>query len=155
MLFERFTFLQKSKRLYIAFLVIIFMNITLYTLPILVFTGSDVLIGISFFDLGTYWLVIALYLFIAVMGSFSYLKGDKKGSRYWFDIFLIVMISKLVAIFYRMVNLLVFFAENPNDQINVIIGPYIIALSGLIILTSILRYYYSGIERRNSIFYYR
>jgi len=89
------------------------------------------------------------------MGSLSYLKGDKKGSRYWFDVFLIVMVSKLFAILYRMLNLIVFFEENPNDQISVVIGPYIIALVGLIIVTGILRYYYSGIERRNSVFYYR
>ena len=155
MIFEQFNFLQKSKRLYVAFISIIVINVILYIFPILVFVGNDSLVGISFLDLGTYWLVLVLYLFVATMGSLSYLKGDKKGSRYWFDVFLIVMVSKLFAILYRMLNLIVFFEENPNDQISVVIGPYIIALVGLIIVTGILRYYYSGIERRNSVFYYR
>ena len=155
MIFERFNFLQKSKRLYVAFISIIVINVILYIFPILVFVGNDSLVGISLLDLGTYWLVLVLYLFVASMGSLSYLKGDKKGSRYWFDVFLIVMVSKLFAILYRMLNLIVFFEENPNDQISVVIGPYIIALVGLIIVTGILRYYYSGIERRNSVFYYR
>jgi hypothetical protein len=155
MFLERFSFLHKSRRLHVVFLAIIIMNIALYGLPILVFIGPETLQGISFLDLGTYWLVLALYLLIAIMGSLSYLKGDKKGSLYWFDVLLIVMISKLIATLYRMLNLIVFFRDNPYDQLSTVFGPYIIALIGLITVTIILRYYYPGIERRNSIFYYR
>jgi hypothetical protein len=119
-----------------------------------VFIGASRLSAISFLDLSYYGLFLILFLFIFFFGSRQYLAGNKKRSKYWFDVLLIIMIAKLMGIMYKYWNLVVFFNNNPLDNVSVIIGPYIILLLILTLVTGIIRYNYSGIERRTSIFYY-
>jgi hypothetical protein len=153
-MFDRLSILHQSRRLYLVFTGLILVNILIFVFPIFLFIGDRDLSAISFLDLSYFWLFIVLFLTIFVFGSRQYLIGNKKRSKYWFDVLLIIMISKLLGILYRYWNLLVFFNNNPFDRVSVIFGPYVFILTALIIITGIIRYNYSGIERRNSIFYY-
>ena len=153
-MFDRLSILHQSRRLYLIFTGLIVSNIVILVFPIFLFIGDSNLSAISFLDLSYFWLFILLFLVIFVFGSRQYLIGNKKKSKYWFDVLLIIMIAKLLGILYRYWNLIVFFNNNPFDRVSVIFGPYVFSLIALIVVTGILRYNYSGIERRNSIFYF-
>ena len=155
MIFERFSVLHKSRRLLTFFWVLILSNILIFIFPILIFIGDDSVTSISFFDLNFFWIFYLLYIGILIFGTRSQLSGNKKHAKYFYDVLLIVMISKLLAILYRIWNLIIFFRNNPYDNVNVILGPYVIILLGVIVLAAIVRYSYSGIERRNSVYYFK
>jgi len=153
-MFERLSILHQSRRLYLLFSLIIILNVVIFVFPIFLFIGESRLSAISFLDLSYYWLFLVLFLFIFIFGSRQYLAGNKKRSKYWFDVLLIIMIAKFIGIMYRYWNLIVFFNNNTLDNVSVIIGPYIVLLLILTLVTSVIRYNYSGIERRTSIFYF-
>lgn len=155
MLFERVAILHKSRRLLLFFWFLIITNMSIYLFPILIFVGDDQLTAISFLDLNFYWIFYLLYIVILIPGTRNHLTGNKKTAKYFYDVLLIIMVSKLLAILYRMLNLIIFFRNNPYDDVNVLAGPYLFILIALIVIAGIIRYSYSGIERRNSIFYFK
>ena len=155
MIFERFSVLHKSRRLLTFFWLLILFNIFIFVFPILIFVGDDIVTSISFFDLNFFWIFYLIYVLLLLFATRSHLSGNKKQAKYLYDVLLIIMISKLLAILYRMWNLIVFFENNPYDNVNVILGPYVLILIGVIVLAGIVRYSYSGIERRNSVYYFK
>jgi hypothetical protein len=153
-MFDRFSLLHQSRRLFLLFTAILMINLIGFFLPIFLFVGDVGLSAVSFVDLSYFWLFVILYVVIFVSGSRHYLAGNKPRSKYWFDVMLIVLISQLIGIFYRYWNLVTFFNNNPFDTVTVVFGPYVILLAALIVISIYIRYNYKGIERRNSVFYY-
>lgn len=153
-MFDRFSVLHQSRRLYLMFSSILIINLVGFFFPIFLFIGDAELSAISFVNLSYYWLFLILYFIIFFFGSLQYLGGNKPRSKYWFDVLLIVLISQFLAILYRYWNLVSFFNSNPYDDVNVIFGPYVILLGILILASGYIRYNYRGIERRSSVFYY-
>lgn len=153
-MFDRFSLLHQSRRLYLFFITILFVNVIGFFFPIFLFNGDAQLNSISFIDLSYYWLFFVLYFMIFAFGSLQYLGGNKPRSKYWFDVLLIVLISQFLGILYRYWNLVSFFNNNPYDDVSVIFGPYVILLLVLIVASIYIRYNYRGIERRSSVFYY-
>jgi hypothetical protein len=151
---DRFSLLHQSRRLYLLFASILLINLVGFFFPIFVFVGNAEVNAISFIELAYFGYFFILYFVIFLFGSRQYLRGNKARSKYWFDVLLIVLISQLLAIFYRYWNLRSFFNSNPYDNVSVIFGPYVILLGLLIVVAVYVRYNYRGIERRSSIFYY-
>lgn len=99
--------------------------------------------------------IFVVFAIIFLIGSFFYLTRRRALAKTLYDLLLLFNLAQLIALLIRYVQLLFHVSTYPDDRISIVLGNYVYILAGVIVVGLIVRYFYIGIERRNSVYIYR
>lgn len=101
------------------------------------------------------YLIFVIFGILFLIGSYFYISRRRAMAKTLYDLLLLFNVSQLLALIIRYVQLQFHISNYPEDEISIFIGNYAYILLGVILVGLVIRYFYVGVERRNSIYIYR
>ena len=113
--------------------------------------GDFVLWGTTNFG----YLIFFIFGILFLTGTYFYVSRRRALAKTLYDLLLLFNISQLLALVIRYIQLQFHISNYPDDEISIFIGNYVYILIGVIVIGVVIRYFYVGVERRNSVYIYR
>lgn len=143
-------------RSYGLFLIFVMMNVSAlligYFFPLIRVVGDNPN-TVYYFDIPLGVVVFSTQLLLLLVGSFYYIRRNRKNARTIYNLALLVYLSQVITITTRYILLIREISINPyEDEIEVYLGPYIYFMAIIVAIGIVFRLLYIGIERRNSVY---
>lgn len=146
---DRLILVYKSYGLYLIFTLICSFSAVSSLQPLYVITGENPqTVFINVVNNGKF--INFLLAIIFITGSYFYLNRYKLLSRVVFDLLLLFLTAQVITIMYYFITLQII----KEDNITILVGAYFWLSAIALGLGYVFRYFYVGIERRNSEYVY-